>query len=222
MKPLPFSGHYGGAVEIDVCSPCTMFWLDAGESMQLTPASTVDIFRMIHEASDEAHTPLQSRLKCVRCTKTLLSTHDNVLGTRLHYYRCPAEHGRMISFTHFLAEKRFIRELTAVERMNLSAKVQFVRCDGCGAQVDLATSSACGFCQAPVRVLDAEAATKALEHYAKVQNRARDADHNKEMAVRLGDHIIDKERYRAHEFDNASGAGLVGAALGALLGAMLG
>ena len=64
-------------------------------------------------------------------------TNDQVKGTRFAYQACRKGHGRMTTFYNFLAEKQFVRELTQAERAKLAAKVEQIRCSGCGAAVNI-------------------------------------------------------------------------------------
>ena len=75
-------------------------------------------------------------------------------GTRFHYFRCPREHGRLITVAEFLREKSFVRPLGPGELAELRAKVRMIQCSSCGAPVDLGAGSACGHCRAPVSMLD--------------------------------------------------------------------
>ena len=70
-----FDAPLGGRVAIDVCAPCQLFWFDARETLQLTPAATLRLFRLIAEQSSRAHAGLSSVLKCPRCASQLLQTH---------------------------------------------------------------------------------------------------------------------------------------------------
>jgi Zn-finger nucleic acid-binding protein len=220
MHVQSFAKHYRGDVDLDICDPCTLFWVDQGESSELAPASVVELFKLVHKESTHAPTPLKARLACPRCTKTLISTHDNVLGSRFHYYRCPQDHGRAITFTHFLVEKRFIREVSPVERIELAASIQNIRCEGCGASVDLTNRSSCQHCQAPIRVFDQNAAKRALEHYAQASKRASmtpaqpPVDSNADY---LRERLRDKSQDWVEQDQSQS---LVAMGIGALLGSL--
>jgi hypothetical protein len=167
MKPHSLPAHYGRTVELDACHDCQVLWVDTAESQQLTSDGVVELFRIVHERAHEKHDKLAQRLGCVRCKSTLNKTHDQISSTRFHYHLCSKGHGRLITFYQFLAEKKFVRELTAVERARLSADIRQTRCNGCGAAVDLVKQSACDYCRAPVAVFDRDAAQKAIEHYLK-------------------------------------------------------
>ena len=99
-------------------------------------------------------------------------THDVQRSTRISYYRCSMAHGRLTTFFQFLREKQFVRELKAAEIDQLRATVKQVRCSSCGAPVDLARNAACGYCRAPVSILDADAVRKTLSEL-DAQERGR-------------------------------------------------
>jgi hypothetical protein len=89
----------------------------------------------------------------------------------MSYYRCEW-HGRLSTFLHFLREKKFVRDLTAGEINTIRAQIAEVRCSGCGAPVDIQTHTVCGYCRAPLSVLDADSVEKVLNQLADA-NRAR-------------------------------------------------
>ena len=47
MAPHVLDAHMGGTVTVDVCLACQAFWFDGYESLQLTPGSTLRLFRII-------------------------------------------------------------------------------------------------------------------------------------------------------------------------------
>ena len=71
-------------------------------------------------------------------------------------------HGRLTPFFQFLREKNFIRPIPKEELERLKSLVRIIRCSSCGAPIDLATSTACEFCRAPIAILDPEAASRAV------------------------------------------------------------
>jgi hypothetical protein len=75
-------------------------------------------------------------------------------------------HGRLTPFFQFLREKNFIRPIPKEELERLKSLVKVVRCSSCGAPIDLATSTACEFCRAPIAILDPEAASRAVRELA--------------------------------------------------------
>jgi Zn-finger nucleic acid-binding protein len=171
MEKRGFERNGRGTVRIDLCFPCHAIWFDRAESMQLAPRAVIDLFRDIHRRDDGPRRALESRLACPRCPAALLLTHDVTRSGRFSYYRCPADHGRMTPFFQFLREKHFVRSLNPAELARLRAEVRQVHCSGCGAPVDIQRDSACGFCKAPIAVLDAEAVEKALREWSDAAAR---------------------------------------------------
>jgi len=79
---------------------------------------------------------------------------DKQRSTTFEAFRCPAGHGRYMTFGAFLRAKNFVRDLTPAEIAELRRHVQSVKCSGCGAAVDVRERSACTFCRAPIAMLD--------------------------------------------------------------------
>lgn len=151
-----------GEVLIDICWDCHAFWFDRLESTQLAPAAVLELFRLIHEHRDRPARPLAEQMACPACAGPLTFTHDLQRTNRINYYRCARSHGRLTTFLQFLREKQFVRSLSATEVERLRATVKQVRCSGCGAPVDVAKDAACGFCRAPLSILDPNAVNDAL------------------------------------------------------------
>ena len=147
-------GHYGRTLSLDWCVGCGVFWFDAQESIALTPGSILRLFAQIGSERAAPQAPLSDQLACPRCRARLERTVDMARATRFHYFRCPRDHGRLITFGEFLREKNFVRPLAPAELAELRAKVRMIQCSSCGAPVDLGAGSACGHCRAPVSMLD--------------------------------------------------------------------
>jgi Zn-finger nucleic acid-binding protein len=157
-----FPREHHGELTLDVCYRCHVIWFDQFESAALTPAGVITLFRKLHQHREDERLPLATRVGCVRCQAELAPTHDVTRGGRIHYFRCPTGHGRLTAFVQFLREKQFIRNVTNAELAQLKAEVKQVRCSSCGGPIDLARESACGYCKAPISVLDADAVEKTL------------------------------------------------------------
>ena len=162
MQALEFERHIAGKVIVDLCNNCQALWFDPMESPQLSPAATLELFRTINGARPDVPTSLPRAMRCPRCDSALTLTHDLQHTTRFSYYRCARGHGRLTPFFQFLQEKNFIRPLPPNELERLKSLVKIIRCSSCGAPIDLAKSTACEFCRAPIAILDPEAASKAV------------------------------------------------------------
>lgn len=174
MHAEPYERVTGGQVQIDICYACSAIWFDHMESLQLAPGGIIALFEHIHEHRADARHALPARLPCPRCREPLTLTNDVVKTGRVTYHRCKQNHGRFTSFLHFLREKRFVRDLTAGEIAGMRAQLAEVRCSGCGAPVDIKSETLCGYCRAPLSVLDADAVEKALKAYAGEHRRRND------------------------------------------------
>ena len=163
MRALSLARSLHGDTAVDLCEGCRALWFDAFESVTLTPAAILALFREVSRASGSSPRALRATLPCPRCRATLAPTQDLRHATRFSYWRCPNAHGRFTPFLQFLREKDFVRPLAPVELARLKALVATVRCSGCGAPVDLGRDMVCRFCRAPLEVLDPRAVGQALE-----------------------------------------------------------
>ncbi len=166
-----FAHRMRGDIGLDICWDCHAIWFDRYESAQLAPAAVLALFRKIHEHREQTARALREPMRCPRCPATLVLTHDLQRSNRLRYHRCPSEHGRLTTFMQFLREKEFVRSLSASEIDTLKATVAQVSCSSCGAVVDLARDTSCGYCRSPLAILDAEAVEKALAALSEAEQR---------------------------------------------------
>ncbi len=174
MALYALPGHYNRTVEIDVCVDCNAIWFDQYESSQLSSDATVALFQLIHDcgvAAAGATVKFNEGLRCLVCNEGMKLTHDQAKGTRFSYQACRRGHGRLSTFYNFLAEKRFVRELTKGERAKLASMVEQIRCSGCGAAVDIGKVDACAYCRAPLSVFDRDAAKQAIDHYLRERHK---------------------------------------------------
>ena len=192
MQQHSYERQYHGEVELDMCLSCQGIWFDDNESLQLAPGSIIELFRLIHERGHENRQPLGTALTCPRCSAALGLEQDLVRSGRFNYFRCGEGHGRFTVFSQFMIEKGFVRQLTPAEIRELSARIGIVRCNGCGAPVDIRTDSACPHCRAAIAILDPEAVDKALATYRLAASKpvARDP-------AALAEAILSAERQRS-------------------------
>jgi uncharacterized protein YbaR (Trm112 family) len=162
MRREAFARNPHGTLALDLCFPCQSIWFDHYESTQLTPGSTIALFRMIHEHGPDRARAVPDHARCPICRKRLVLTHDIQRTNRFVYHRCPDWHGRFITFFHFLREKQFVRSLSNAEIERLKATVRQVRCSSCGGPVAIERVAACPYCQAPLSILDANAVERTL------------------------------------------------------------
>ena len=171
MQARTLARNTGGDLQIDLCHPCHAIWFDRNESLQLAPGAVIDLFQDIHRHRDEARRPLAERPQCPHCRAALALTRDVGKAGRFTYYRCPQDHGRLTPFSEFLREKQFVRSLSPVELARVRAELKTVRCSGCGAPIDLERESKCGFCRAPIAILDPDAVERAVRMWSEAEAR---------------------------------------------------
>jgi hypothetical protein len=176
MAAHTFEARLGRSVAIDLCLECQLFWFDHGESLQLSPASTLRLFRLIGEHGAQSRRPLPAELPCPRCRGRLQLAYDRQRNTRFQYWRCGAGHGRLTSFFDFLREKDFVRPLSKEQVENLKRSVDAVNCSNCGGPVDLATGSACSHCGSPLSMLDLEQAGRLVAQLREADRTDRPVD----------------------------------------------
>ena len=167
MRRQRFERRPEGHVALDTCFDCQAIWFDHFESSQLTPGATIELFRMINEHGAPVARPVPDEADCPLCHGRLLFTHDMQRGNRFVYYRCPQRHGRFTTFFQFLREKHFVRSLTPAEVKRLKANFTQVRCSSCGGPVNVERDAACGYCRAPLAILDAEAVQRTLDELSE-------------------------------------------------------
>jgi len=171
MDHVVLDGVYGPGVEVDLCFPCHVLWLDRRESLQLSPRGTLDLFRVLTEHREDPRHALANGNRCPRCERRLSLNQDFTLANRFTYYACPARDGRLTPFSEFLKEKEFVRSLTPAEQARVRAELKTVQCSGCGAPVDLANGFRCGHCGSPITVLDPDAVENTLRRLEEADER---------------------------------------------------
>lgn len=175
MHEQALRGRLDRTITIDICEACQCFWFDGHESLQLAPASVLQLFGMIGERAERPASVDSESMKCPRCRARLRRTGDMQRSTRFEYVKCPHEHGRLISFFDFLKTKDFIRPLTPKQLQELREQVQMVNCDNCGAAIDVAAGSACAHCGSPLSLWDLQHADTAVDQLRAVANARSDA-----------------------------------------------
>lgn len=154
MDSPSFDRHYGRHLTLDVCRACQGLWFDDQELLQLTPAATLQLLAKLAEDRREERRRWSEKPKCPRCARVLVDTHDLQRNTRFTYARCPAGHGRFLTFYQFLRAKNFVRPLGEEEIKDLRAHIQQINCANCGAPVDVERGAMCAFCHTPLAIID--------------------------------------------------------------------
>ena len=195
MESHHFATRDGGAIELDICFACQGLWFDPRENLQLAPASVLALFELLHRHRDDARHPLADKLGCPRCRQGLAHGFDIVRSGRYVTYRCPQQHGRFATFSSFMVEKGFVRQMTKPEIEDLARRVDAIFCTGCGAPVDIRRDHACPHCRAAFSLLDPAAVEKALQrHAAEAQRPETPAARTDKLADALM--VIERDRLR--------------------------
>jgi hypothetical protein len=217
MQEHSVDGVLGRALVIDLCEPCQSFWFDGRESLQLSPATTLSLFRIIGERAARPQLSDADAAKCPRCRGRLRRTQDMQRNTRFQYFKCPNEHGRLISFVEFLKEKDFIKPLTAQQIAELRQNVQTLNCSNCGAAIDLAKTSACAHCGSPLSMLDLQQTEKVVQQLQNADRTGKPIDPLLPLNLARARKEVEAAFAGLPEqrawLDEASASGLVGAGL---------
>ena len=137
MEALLLENKMGQALELDVCFACHGIWFDKWESVQLSSPSVHTLFKALYARNDQPRLPLKNRMFCPRCPQDLTRGEDRTINGTYVVYRCPQRHGRFGTFSSFMVEKGFVRQLNRAEIAALAEKVKTIHCNNCGATVDL-------------------------------------------------------------------------------------
>jgi hypothetical protein len=158
MEGEVLDARLGTTLAIDVCRSCQVLWFDSHEDLQLAPASTLKLFRLIAKHAEAPVTPGTAGFAapaCPRCGLRLLATHDQQHNTKFEYLRCARDHGRLMTFVNFLLEKDFIHPLSPEQLEELRQRhIQVISCSTCGAPVDLTRGSTCAHCGSALSMID--------------------------------------------------------------------
>jgi hypothetical protein len=191
MEALRLPGLSGGTVDLDLCFACHGLWFDPQENLKLTPAAVAELFRVLHERRDTTRQPLAAKVHCPRCNTALAQGFDVVRSGRYITYRCPNRDGRFATFSSFMIEKGFVRQLTNPEIDDIARRVAVIHCSSCGAPVDIRKDHACPHCRSAFSLLDPQAVERALQGYARAV-----ATPNAVKVPELADALIMVERDR--------------------------
>jgi len=195
MQVHRFASHAGPELALDICFACQGLWFDRHENLKLAPAAVVGLFKLLHEHRVDQHHPLGTAMDCPRCQTTLRQGFDVVRSGRYMIYRCPREHGRFSTFSSFMTEKGFVRQMTRPEIDDLAQRVGAIYCTGCGAPVDIRKDHACPYCRAAFSLIDPQAVVRALEGYAEAGARAK-LQAAQAAPMDIGDALVALERDR--------------------------
>ena len=205
MAVHAFESVSGGQVELDICFSCQGLWFEPQENLKLTPAALVALFGLLHEHRDAPRQALAQSLHCPHCSRQLEQGFDVVRSGRYITFRCPKRDGRFSTFSSFMVEKGFVRQLTRPEIEDLARRVGVIHCNSCGAPVDLRKDPSCPHCRCAFSLLDPKAVEQALAGYAKAT--AGQGVKVPELADALA--MLERDREQAKREEKAQGGSLL-------------
>ena len=199
MAAYRVAGHNGVEIELDLCHACHGIWFDGNENLRMSPQGVIDLFGDLHQHRDDPQAPLASDMACPRCRRRLTEGSDVVKHGRYFTYRCPQRHGRFSTFSSFMIEKGFVRQLTKPEIADLAERLKVIHCNSCGAPVNLREHSACPYCRAAFSLLDPKAVEQALANYGQKAQRSVEGPQPVDLADALVAIERDRERAKREE-----------------------
>lgn len=155
MRALVLEGHYGQRVEVDLCAPCHLLWIDDFESVRLSGLGWISLLRQMHaESAAGQGRALQLPLSCPRCASMLKPVRNLSRFGRTAAHECPKKHGYFQTFALLLAERGLVRPLSPRDRKTLLTEAAAPTCLNCGAPVVAASTDSCSHCASPLVALD--------------------------------------------------------------------
>ena len=84
MTEMSLEGHLGRGVAIDICATCQAIWFDGYESLQLSAASVLKLFRLIGDNGGKVKAPLSTTAQeqTLRAVQMLGHEHTVVMALR--------------------------------------------------------------------------------------------------------------------------------------------
>ena len=199
-----FDAHYGRSVELDLCHGCGLMWFDARESIALTPGAVLKLFTVLDERRAQRHPLTADVMRCPRCRRPLVATHDRQRATAFSYWRCETDDGRLTTFFDFLREKNFVRPLSPERLAELRRYTSTVNCSACGAPVDVARESACAHCRAPLSMIDPDQVHAAVRELQQAEEHRTTVDPTLPARL-LADRAAIERAFRAIPSERSSG-----------------
>lgn len=162
MQVLALPGHYGSAVEIDLCAPCHLVWFDSVESARLSGPGLLALIGEMARAQTLAHQALRPDLPCPHCRATLRTVHNRTRWGPSLQLECPQHHGAYQSFAQFLSEKGLLRAMRSTDRARVLQRDGVLHCVNCGGAFG-AQDATCPWCTAAPAVVDVARLAHALD-----------------------------------------------------------
>jgi hypothetical protein len=162
FQPLRLAGHYGQAVELDLCAPCHLVWFDSVESARLGGPAQLQLIGAMAAAQTLAHQPLKPALACARCRGPVHEVHNRTRFGQSRQLECRARHGAYQSFAQFLAERGLTRPMTSADRQRAHERDGAIACLNCGGAIAPA-DPACSWCGSVPALVDVARLARSLD-----------------------------------------------------------
>ena len=162
LRVLALQGHYGRALELELCAPCHLVWFDSIEAAQLAGPSLQKLVGEMAAAQTLAHTPMRPQMACLRCRGPLRTVHNpSRFGSSLQL-ECAQRHGAWQSFGQFLQQKGLVRPMSSVDRHRALQRDGAIHCVNCGGGIGQADTE-CPWCTSVPAVVDVARLASALD-----------------------------------------------------------
>ena len=171
MQRLVLPGHYGRAVEIDLCAGCHLVWFDLSETARLTGPALLELIGTMARAQTLPHELLRADARCARCRSGLKTVHNRSRWGQSLQLECLNRHGAYQSFAQFLQEKGLLRPMSRIDRARLLQRDGQIDCVKCGATIG-AGDERCSHCQSVPSLLDVARLARALDPEGAIEPQA--------------------------------------------------
>ncbi len=168
LAALSLAGHYGRAVEIDLCGPCHLVWFDHIEAARLTGTGLLALVGAMAGLQSLPHEAVRPALPCPRCQGPLKTVHNRTRWGPSLQLECTAGHGAWQTFGQFLAEKGLLRSMTSADRARALQRDGGLHCVNCGGAIGQGDTH-CRWCGSTPALVDVARLAAALDPEAATQ-----------------------------------------------------
>ena len=171
MRRVALAGHYGAAVELDLCVSCNLVWFDGSETARLSGPGLLELIGRMAEAYDLPFEPLRPDTRCPRCAGPVKIVHNQSRWGHSVQLQCLRRDGAYQSFAEFLEEKGLLRPMSRIDRARLLRDRGRIDCVNWGAAIG-ANDERCPFCTSVPSLLDIARLARALDPEAMLEPHA--------------------------------------------------
>ena len=162
MQRIALAGHYGLAVELDLCRHCDLVWFDGTETAQLSGPALLELISAMAASQTLPHELLRDGARCPRCDGALQLVHNQSRWGRSSQLQCRRRHGAYQSFAQFLQEKGLLRPMSTIDRARLLRDRGAIECVNCGGAIGKG-DELCPWCKSIPSLLDVARLAHALD-----------------------------------------------------------